>query len=363
MSTVLVRNATRDDYVERVKEIFELFEVDLRGKSVLIKPNILSPMPPEYGAVTDPQLVKAILEVCLEQTADIAVGDNPGGLKKNARDTARSAGIVDAVGEYYRNISESGEWVNLDSEIVERVFVSKIVGEVDYIINVPKLKTHVLTGLTGCVKNMFGTIIGSSKSRLHIDTGHPKRFTQFFIDLYRNRPPDLNIVDGVVAMEGNGPSHGKLRQVGKILAGTNGVEVDVVSACMIGWEPLEIKTLELAHKAGLGEVEFDRIDVVGDFETLEPFERPVTHALTREEAVEIFEAITACRPQLDEDMCTICGKCVEEACPADALSLDPYPTLDGSKCISCFCCVELCPEGAMTVPDTEKLWDMMHGRT
>jgi uncharacterized protein (DUF362 family)/NAD-dependent dihydropyrimidine dehydrogenase PreA subunit len=363
MSTVLVRNATRNDYATIVREIFGLFDVDLSGKSVLIKPNILTPMPPESGAVTDPQLVKAILEACLEQTSNVAVGDNPGGLQGNARSTAEAAGFLDAAGEYYVNISETGEWVDLDSEIVQKVFVSKIIGQVDYIINVPKLKTHVLTGLTGCVKNMFGSIIGSSKSRLHIDTGHPKRFTQMLIDLYRHRPPDLNIMDGVLAMEGNGPSHGKLRHVGKVLAGTNGMEVDVVATCMIGWQPSEIKTFELGSKAGLGESELSKINVVGDFEVLEPFERPVTHALTREEAVEIFVAITSCRPQLNEELCTMCGRCVEEACPAGAISLDPYPVIDGTKCISCFCCVELCPEGAMSVPDTEKLWNMMFGRT
>ena len=363
MSTVLVRNTTQKDYPDRVREVFQLFNVNVRGKSVLIKPNILSPLPPERGVATDPLLVKAILEVCLEQTDDVVVGDNPGGLQDSALDTARNAGFLDAVGNRYMNISESAEWVTVESEIVPKALISRKVNEVDYIINVPKLKTHVLTGLTGCIKNMFGTIVGSSKSRLHIETGHPKRFTQFLVDLYRHRPPDLNIVDGVLAMEGNGPTHGMLRHVGKILAGTNGMEVDVVMAHMVGWSAHEIKTLELAYKSGLGEIELNKIDLVGDFEVLNPpFVRPVTHALTREEAVEIFEAITACRPQLNEELCTMCGKCVEEACPAGALSLAPHPVIDASKCISCFCCVELCPEGAMTVPDTEKLWNMMFGR-
>ncbi len=361
MSTVLVKNAAKENYVDRVKEIFELFEVDLRDKSVLIKPNILSPMPPEAGVTTDPQLVKAILDACLEQTSNVAVGDNPGGLLKSALDTAKTAGFVDACGGYYKNISESGAWIELDSEIVQKVLVSTIVDEVDYIINVPKLKSHVLTGLTCCVKNMFGTVVGSTKSRLHIETGHPKRLTQFFIDLYQHRPPDLNIVDAVIAMEGNGPSHGKLRSVGKLLAGTHGIEVDVVAVCMMGWEPLEIKTLELAHKAGLCEIDINSINVVGDFEVLEPFERPVTHQITREQAVELFDAITSCHPQLEEELCTACAKCADEACPAGAITLDPYPVVDNSKCISCFCCVELCPEGAMTVPDMSKLWNMIDG--
>jgi NAD-dependent dihydropyrimidine dehydrogenase PreA subunit len=135
-------------------------------------------------------------------------------------------------------------------------------------------------------------------------------------------------------MEGDGPSHGELREVNKIIAGTNGVEVDTVIAAMMGFTPSRLKFLEMANNLGLGQIDLNKIDIVGDFEILPDFKPPLTYLTTK------------VRVELDEEVCTQCGTC-EEVCQAGAMRLDPYPTVDNEKCIYCFCCSEGCPEGAL----------------
>jgi ferredoxin len=245
--------------------------------------------------------------------------------------------------------------VDIGSQIIPKVFISKQISQVDYLINIPKMKTHVLTGISCCIKNLYGYVVGAMKSRYHLEAKKLKRLTQLWLDLYKYRTPDLNIVDGIVAMEGGGPTHGEPRDVRKIIAGKNGFEVDVVLTAMMGWDPKQIRKLTMAHEQGLGEIDPDKIDIQGDFEILPEFKRPPTFSLNLE--FNPYEEITKIRPVLDEDMCALCGLCEDEACPAEAIALDPHPIIDEEKCISCYCCVEFCPEGALSVEYDKEIFE------
>ncbi len=357
MSKVVVRNADHERMDEILLDIFRELQVDLVGKSVLIKPNFGAAVGPEKSASTDARVVKAVLDTCLTQTKDVVIGENPGNLDQGAMHSVEMSGILELAGDYYCNISKEGEFVDIGSDILPKVFISRKIREVDYLINVPKMKTHVLAGISCCIKNLFGYVVGAMKSRYHKETGGLKRLTQLWLDLYKFRTPDLNIVDAIVAMEGGGPTHGKPRSVGKIIAGTNGVEVDVVVTCMMGWDPKKIKKLEMAHQQGLGEIDLGRIEVVGDFEVLPEFERPPTFAL--DPKFNPYEEITKIRPTLDEGRCVLCRLCGDESCPMGAISFEPYPTIDEEKCISCYCCVEFCPEGALSVEYRRDLMEVV----
>ena len=140
MSRVIVRNADFDSLRGTVDQIFEDFEVDLKGKSVLIKPNFGAAVGPEKSALTDPRVVRAVLDACLEQTRDVVIGENPGNLDTGAMHTIEMSGILKIAGDYYCNISKGGEFVDIGSEIIPRVFLSRKVMDVDYLINVPKMK-------------------------------------------------------------------------------------------------------------------------------------------------------------------------------------------------------------------------------
>lgn len=357
MSLVIVRNADYGSAEPVLAKIFDRLDVQIRGKSVLLKPNFGAAVGPEKSAATDARLVKALLDECLKQTADVTIGDNPGNLDAGAMHSVRMSGILDLAPDHYCNISREGEFLDIGSAILPRVFVSRKIREVDVLINVPKMKTHVLSGISCCIKNLFGYVVGAMKSRYHLETGSLKRLTQLWLDLYRWRTPDLHVVDAIVGMEGGGPTHGKPRAVGKIVAGRNGVEVDAVVAAMMGWDPARIKMLEMAHLQGLGEIRLDRIEVEGDFEVLAPFERPPTFAL--ESGFNPYEQIVKIQPVLDEEKCVLCRLCGDQSCPAGAISFDPWPMVDAAKCIACYCCVEFCPEGALRVPYRKDLMEVV----
>ena len=367
MSKVLIRNADEGTVKKVVDEIFTTFKVDLKGKRVFIKPNLIGAYPPEKGATTHPALIKAIVEACEVQTNKIVVGDNPmralgtGGIDR----TAEVTGIRAAAGKYFQNIGGHAESTDIGSQLVDRLPISKVIKEIDYFINVPKFKTHMLLGITGCVKNLLGLVPGSVKAELHYKLQHPKALTQLVVDLYRYRIPDLNIMDALIGMEGEGPSHGKAVKIGKIIAGTNGVEVDAVVATMMGYEsPAKVKTIDVASKLGLGEIDLSKIEIVGDFEVIPNFALPMGYiapreapqVLSLEETYANWHKIGTVRPELIEDKCIQCGEC-EDICPAGAMSLDPYPTVAADKCISCFCCAEGCPEGALVVPESAHLYE------
>ena len=130
----------------------------------------------------------------------------------------------------------------------EKVVVSRSLFDADWVINVPKFKTHMQTKMTGAVKNMFGILVGAEKARVHLAAPHPEDFAKALVGIYRIRIPDLTILDAIVGMEGNGPSGKDLRQIGKILASRNGASVDGVMAAMMGVAPPKIETLRIAAK-------------------------------------------------------------------------------------------------------------------
>lgn len=363
MSQVLVKNASADQLDRIVKETFDFFKIDLKGKQVLIKPNILGAFPPEYGNITDARLVAAVVHKVEEQTDRIWVGDNPMRIQASSGvdEAAKISGIYDASQGYYVNMGSRAKVISVGSEIIDKVPVSEYFLETDAIINLPKAKTHMIAGITCCVKNMFGTVVGATKARIHHEAGHAKFFSQFLVDLYKFFTPTLNIVDALTVMEGDGPSHGSVREGGKIVAGTNGVEVDTVIAAMMGFPEMRIKTLQLADQAGLGQYALEKIEILGDYEPWLNFELPSTYSakpkivIQKEQAAEIHEVwgqVGRLHPTLIEENCTECGSC-EEICPGEAITLDPYPVVDESKCVSCFCCAEVCPEAAMIMPKEE----------
>ena len=331
--------------------------MDLKGKSVLIKPNFGAAVGPEKSALTDPRVVKAILDACRQQSDDVLIGDNPGNLDSGAMHTIRMSGILDLAEDAYCNISRQGEFTDVGSEIIREVFLSKLISTVDVLINVPKMKTHVLSGISCCIKNLYGYIVGAMKARYHLEAGSLKRLTQLWLDLYKFRPPDLNIVDALVAMEGGGPTHGKPRRVGKIIAGRNGMEVDVVLTTMMGWDPRRIKKLEMAWEQGLGEIDINRIDVKGDFEIMPTFERPPTFT-SLDPKFNPYEEIVKIQPNVNRELCSMCRLCGDESCPAGAISFEDVPVLDREKCISCYCCVEFCPEGALSVEYDPEIFEI-----
>ncbi|MBI9074845.1 MAG: DUF362 domain-containing protein [Desulfatibacillum sp.] len=334
-------------------EIFRQFPLDLNGKKVLVKPNILAGEPPEKGVTTHPAVVKAVVEKLKAEGALVMVGDNPGvfgyGKSVKAADTAQ---ISQAAGDSFVHLGQHPVKTKLPSKDIPHVMISRDVLEADLVINLPKLKTHGLTFYTGAIKNTFGYVVGGDKMRVHSQAVTPKRFAQALVDIFSVRPPDLTIMDAVIAMEGNGPHHGNLRNVGKILASSNAVCLDAVAVTMIGKDPKSVLHLNIAAEKGLGTLDLDRISLNREITPIPDFKMPVTFVPGIAGMVlnRFLARWINCLPQIDQDKCKQCGLCVKH-CPTQAMTMQKksYPSADKNICINCYCCQEMCPEDAIAL--------------
>ena len=321
----------------------------------MIKPNVLRDNPPDEAVTTHPALLKAVIRHIEEQNpSQIIVGDNPGASSYGANEKAfRTTGLFEAAGKYYQNIGLSVLEKKIASRFYSSVSISKAIAEADVYISLPKFKTHGLTILSGAIKNNYGLLPGAQKAKGHCIAGHPYNFNELVVDIFGMRIPDLIIVDGVLAMEGNGPVSTQLKHVGKVLASDNAVAIDATISRMMGYDPANLRFLQVAKSRGFGDFEEDKIEIIGDLHPVQGFILPPS-ALNPEKgmparATEFMERLTHLRPEADHSLCTGCGTCIDE-CPAQALTLvEAYPEVDPERCIVCFCCQEKCPEKAMTL--------------
>lgn len=359
MADVLVRDASYGDLSRTVREIFDAFPLDLKNKKVFIKPNLVKAVEPEQATTTHPALLRAIAEEVERRGGRPGIGEN--GI--DVRNLYRVTGIEQACAPWAVNISNAASLFEIGGY---QVPISRYILDADVFISVPKLKTHVIAGMTCCLKNNFGLIPGNSKSRMHALTGHAKRLTEFFADLYAWRVPDLHIVDGILAMEGNGPTNGTPKEVGKILAGKDGIAVDSVCARTIGFaNPRGIKLIDFALRKGVSKMDPDQIRVDGPFAVVPGYKHPDTYtadtpgkkssfAGNLEGVLKVWSDLGSIRPASNNSLCTKCGLC-PPACPSGAMQLQPYPQVDPEKCLSCFSCVEACPEKALSIFISEEL--------
>ena len=355
MSNVMIHPATYENARQAIDRAFEIFPQDIQGKKVLIKPNLLRASRPEEGIVTNPAILRAVVEkIETMRPASIIVGDNPGVFSYGANEEAfKTTGLMEAAKGYYVNIGNDSRKVDFNPAFAPTVSISSAVLDADIIISMPKFKTHGLTIITGAIKNSYGFLTGAQKARFHKVAGSAERFHEMIVDVFKLRVPDLFIVDAIVGMEGNGPASPDLRNIGLVLASDNAVALDAIIATMMGIdEPGMLRFLRKAKEAGLGDYDLKTIEVIGELKRLPDFKLPPLsgEVLLNNDALNAFlHSKTIMRPQANPELCTGCGTCVEQ-CPASALSMgDHLPQVDTDKCIACFCCQEICPEKAITL--------------
>jgi uncharacterized protein (DUF362 family)/NAD-dependent dihydropyrimidine dehydrogenase PreA subunit len=322
------------------------------GQSVLIKPNLLTDARPDEAVTTHPEVVRAVIRLVRGAGAHPWVADSPA----NVADLAR---VWDRTGIQAVCREEDVPLVNLEKAGSERFDVEGVqftiarpVLEADAIITLPKVKTHLLTGLTGAVKNMYGVVPGLQKTSLHKRYPRTDDFSRMLVMVFRRVKPVLAIADGVVGMEGNGPSAGTPVPLGFLAASADAVALDAVLCRTLGLEVRKVLHLQEAQRAGLGEVDRERIVVEGDgLAALAPRKHRLpdtvpTHLIPRW-AARVIKPLIWHRPTFTT-RCVFCGQCVK-ACPADALRIDRgrRPVLTPSACIACCCCHEICPARAI----------------
>ena len=354
MSRVLIIEASYGDIGTAIDRVLEQFPLDVDGRSVLVKPNILGPFPPERHVNTAPAVVEAVVKRLRASGGEVTVADNPGARGYGAVEkSARVSGILDASLGSYANIATDVETVTLEGCGLS-AGVSRRVLEADVLVSLPKFKTHVLTSISGAIKNSFGFVVGAEKNRLHRDLPSPSDFGRMLVDVYKLRVPDLVIMDGVVGMQGNGPSGKSLYPVGKILASDNGVALDAVMAHMMGLKPDKNLALVRAQSEGLGEIDLSRIDIAGDASPLKGFKKPtrmMPDVMSKPLLRAFYPDLDKPGFEVDPEVCTACGNC-RDVCPGGAITIEgKVPRYDYSKCIACYCCMELCSEQAIELKD------------
>lgn len=362
---IIVEDA-RQDLETKVNGMFEkLAPRSFNGMRVLVKPNMLGPSVPDLGHSTHPEVVHAIVRACLDRGAKVTVGDNPGGVNRSSRSVAQVTGILDSSEGCYAPIGDKVVEMR-GSKSGHTLVISKIVLDADYVINAPMFKTHAGMYLSGAMKNLYGYIAGACKAQLHLKAPGREEFAEVICDINEIRHPDLNIVDALTVLEGNGPSHGGVkREVGVVFATNNALVADAIMAAMAGVDPLMLPVQKRALERGFGTLDLNQVEIEGRIVPIPDFKMPNTfiaapteevlavaaqaNRMRDERLAELLPGRLSVKPVLAVDKCLQCGDC-ELNCPAQALTLDPYPVIN-DKCIQCFCCVELCLEGALEVPD------------
>lgn len=365
---------------QAVFEHLDLENVFQEGEKILIKPNLLSAVPPEKAVTPHPAVFTALAQMLQQKKLHLSYGDSP------AIDSPERAGRISGIAAAAEKLGvekadfENGIEVELPAaRLLRRMTLAKGVHEAEGIVTLAKLKTHALTGMTGAVKNQFGVIPGLRKAKMHVSYQELDNFALMLGDINNYLKPRLAVLDAVVAMEGNGPKNGSPRKVGLILVSTDLLAVDLAGAYLMH---LKSEQLQVLHKLQETDLATDKLedmtaclikvdgeatavvhgqaaDLLADL-VVQDFVPAETEHSTLKRATSLgapfLKRFVMNRPVIDPDLCTRCGICAQ-ACPVEPKALQQknkknVPVYNYTRCIRCYCCQETCPAGAIHVRKT-----------
>lgn len=356
MPKVFVRKSSYD-YRRLRPVVFELLDscagdTISRGYRVVIKPNLLAAAPPERAIVTHPLVLKAVVEYVLQKGGNPQISDSP------------------AVGKFEKILKESGYLDALHGLPVEyrefkvpvavptgkpfnRIEVANDAVSADILINLPKLKTHAQMMLTLGIKNLFGCVVSMKKPEWHLRAGADREmFARLLVHVFQAVKPSVTLLDGILAMEGQGPGRsGTPREMNVLMCSDDTPALDITVCRMLGIKPEKLLTSRIAIEKGIAglDIEIDgRLPEISDFRFPEiassMFGPKMAHGFMRRHITQ--------RPVCDEKLCKVCGECWKY-CPAQAITRSGKSiSFDYDACIRCYCCIEVCPHGALQAKET-----------
>ena len=342
------------------------------GKRVAVKVNLVMKKGPEAAATTHPAVLEAMLRILSERAAEVVIAESPGGpyTAQSLQAHYRVCGIAEAAarGGAKLNLSTDFREVHAPEAAASKFFnvISPIL-DADVIVNLAKLKSHSLTGYSGAVKNFFGVIPGVQKFEMHARFPDYGDFGAMLCDLCQcvaEMKPTFHVLDGILAMEGNGPTGGEPRRLDCILSGVNPYNVDIAGTSLI--DVSGVIMLEEAKRRGLcvsdaAALTVNGTETLADFAVTD-FKKPETarRGLHGSSMFKILPKLFGGRlnawlqpkPAIGKN-CVGCGECVR-SCPRHTISLADkngrkYAVIDRSACIRCWCCQELCPAKAVKI--------------
>lgn len=323
------------------------------GMKVLLKVNLIGPKSSETAAVTHSEFVRAITVILKKMNCTVWIGDSSGGAIAGIAPTTQSFevsgldNVAKELGAVIMNFDREGvRECNIKSDYGDKLYLAKPVFDADLVINLPKFKTHTAGIYTGAVKNVFGLIPGLKKAEYHKLLPDPKNFGNMLADIHENCNISLHIMDGITAMQGEGPTAGDVYNAKKILISTDPLALDTVAAKMIGLDIKDIPILNAARERNIGNWNLENIQVLGDYDCppeLKGFKLPKRFNSKKKQnykaLIKVIDFLKT-RPKIKLSLCKQCNMCVE-SCPVQAINKDTK-VIDYSKCIECMCCHELC---------------------
>jgi uncharacterized protein (DUF362 family)/ferredoxin len=332
------------------------------GEKIVLKPNVLVGIDPKRNVSTHPLVFKAVGRIFKEFGVIVSYGDSPAqlGCLFNLRNCGLKA-VGDELGLRIADFDHGREVVHETALLNKKFIIANGILEADGVISLPKFKTHGLTRFTGGVKNQFGCVPGFNKRGFHFNMPDPFQFATMLVDINTFVRPRLFVMDGILAMEGNGPFNGQTRPLNVLLFSTDPVALDAIACKIIDLNPEFVPTSKPGEMSGLGTYHYENIQVLGD--DLDSFivrdfavvRQPPMPATTCRLRKFIKDQLTP-RPVIDHARCNKCGNCLQ-MCPLGSKALDWTTDKKGAKraqhhysqCIRCYCCQETCPEGAVTI--------------
>jgi|ERR1035437_3084598 uncharacterized protein (DUF362 family)/NAD-dependent dihydropyrimidine dehydrogenase PreA subunit len=329
------------------------------GQKVLLKPNLLVGELPGKCVNTHHTVFRAVAEIFKETGARLSYGDSPaiGSTASAARKCGIQA-VAEELGIAEANFKTAVEVFYEKGVQNKKFFIAKAITDTDAVISLPKLKTHAFEKFTGSVKNQFGCIPGVRKGEYHIKLPDANHFAQMLVDLNNFVKPVLYVMDGIFAMEGNGPRGGKPRKMNILLFSDDPIALDATVCRLIDLNPEYVPTVTLGRASGAGTYLEDEIELAGDdFNIFRQNNFDIDRSPLKPYKAKGFMSFLNNRfvpkPFIIKEKCVACGVCIS-MCPMEPKSVDwsdddknKPPVHNYKTCIRCFCCQELCPESAI----------------
>ena len=339
-----------------------------KDAKILLKPNLLKKAEVEKAVITHPVVVGAFAGILREnEYENIVLADSCG--HGTTQVVIRGTGMDTYLEKYHIPAVDYSEGVKTaypQGVQAKEFILPKELLEQDCVISLSKMKTHALERITGAVKNSYGFVYGFHKAKGHTQYPSADSFARMLIDLNKCVAPKLYVMDGIVAMEGNGPGSGDPVPMNVLLMSTDPVALDSVFSRLVYLKPEMVPTNYHGEKMGLGTWKEEEITLLtpdGEIsmaEAVKKYGNPDFNVDRTEVRKNIWTRMAGAlnifqkKPYIEADKCVRCGICVQ-SCPVPEKAVDfrkgkdKPPVYDYKKCIRCFCCQEMCPKKAIKV--------------
>lgn len=332
------------------------------GEKILLKPNLLASSTPEQAVTVHPEVFRGVAESFRQTGASLFFGDSPG--KGRPDRVAKRCGIQHVADQLNIPLADFRTVVkvnNPQARIAKQLPLAASLLQMDGIVSISKMKTHALTRITGAVKNQFGYIPGILKGEFHVKMPNIYDFSTVLVDITKTIKPRLFVMDGIVAMEGNGPRGGEPRRMGVLLFSRDPVALDTVFCRLIQLNPAVVPFLPIASELGLGTCDEKDIEIIGDGlddliqNDFKVIRKKPDAMISARHFPPFLKSLISPKPVIDKAKCTNCGSCVIQ-CPLKPKAVnwhprhkDSPPIYNYKACIRCYCCQEICPSQAISV--------------